>query len=1313
MGRSISHHEAAKLTKTGKNLFFNRKNCLLAFSSGSSCLCGECSSASSLPVLGHVGGSVRKGKIMGKGKTCGSALIVALGVLALLAVMGVVFLTVMQQDNRAASALNDSIICDMLTRDALQAVVASAWEPPNFPVTPGSSNNNEVDNDLDGVNDAVWVRDVFQRGEVAGAVLNPRIAVTVRSAEGFLAINAAGGAPGNAASVDEYPYARSGYWTDQLNLARALYWGSRDLQYGIPALYGEGALTADEAIALAGEIVSWRYGPDGGPGTAGMDDDFLGYLQPNTDRIDNNGNNTAAINRVTGVPFDENATVGPDGLTDDGYDRRTDDGYDGVDEGDPYSMPSFSEGVDDGMEYNPLNTIGDDTAYGDDDLADILVNTTSVSNIEQRFIDALTGMPVPRSEAQAKNAFDALRHFLTTTSIDTILNTEGAPRIPLNQWPCFADLAATASAGTVAQIDAAKRQFWATYKPTIMKIFRAGDSTSSEAQIERKALQLICNIVDAFDNDNLITDYPDDPLNPGARIYGVDRHPYINEIFVLNLSCDGIDNNNSSADPNWANNGTPLDPTDDNDWRPWAATLPTPGVTNVTIYNWDGDENDSNEDGDYTYDPCGLIDGYSQYLGMSTHKGCPTGWDPDDTAHWDDPEESDYFYVELHNPYKGALINITGWKLRIEHALSGATTTINLQPAGVGAATLQSYGYFVIGSDRTPADYADFQNLWFQKGDRIDLITSQFDTLDYGNQLVVVDSAFVPNNVHFNNRIGAFEYDESGTVKLGRQFESLERIHPRRNMWLRARDIEPGVGPRINNPELQTLGFPLGDPLAPAALSIRGNTASYGGPGGPIHMQLYKNGFPNPDGMNDDTLPFIGMPNVQNRNGHHRDTGTPAWGDRYSWWRFGLFIPNESWYFTTVADLGKFLVRGYVAIPDGTGIAGLPSLGTVPYANTDYYETYNLYNADEPAIVDLDDMKFDVFDTRNAYIFEYFTVTNPLKDGKDNNGNWNVLTDDLDGNGLPSHDWDGEGIAGVYEPAFDANNDKDDTYDPEPHVDEAEEINVVGRIDINKSPWQVLTALPLSSCKYDQPIVGHPYWEFQEGSQFTLVSAGPPFTSGASLAGDINIRAYGPDGNPYTGDETPFMSIAEVIGLPYVQDTLNPDGTNATTVTGFPYTEPDTPGNPPVPHKPNKAERDRILGSFMNLITVNAKSAGADTSAESDLFIVYITCQLTDGKDRNGKFDGELPASLVAALNADGIDNNFDGIIDGATDGIDNDGDGSTDEPDESDAFDCSLEVQKVHAERRAMAVVRRNATPADPATPQSQIVFFSWLSER
>ncbi|MCF7811161.1 hypothetical protein K9N50_09265 [bacterium] len=48
--------------------------------------------------------------------------------------------------------------------------------------------------------------------------------------------------------------------------------------------------------------------------------------------------------------------------------------------------------------------------------------------------------------------------------------------------------------------------------------------------------------------------------------------------------------------------------------------------------------------------------------------------------------------------------------------------------------------------------------------------------------------------------------------------------------------------------------------------------------------------------------------------------------------------------------------------------------------------------------------------------------------GIDNDGDWNRLTDDLDGNGVPSADWDG--------PDEDFNGDGNKLYDPEPHIDE-------------------------------------------------------------------------------------------------------------------------------------------------------------------------------------------------------------------------------------------------------------------------------------
>jgi hypothetical protein len=57
-----------------------------------------------------------------------------------------------------------------------------------------------------------------------------------------------------------------------------------------------------------------------------------------------------------------------------------------------------------------------------------------------------------------------------------------------------------------------------------------------------------------------------------------------------------------------------------------------------------------------------------------------------------------------------------------------------------------------------------------------------------------------------------------------------------------------------------------------------------------------------------------------------------------------------------------------------------------------------------------------------------------VNDGIDNDGDWVQALHDLDGNGVPSADWDG--------PFADANGDGNPLYDPEPQVDEEELDNV-------------------------------------------------------------------------------------------------------------------------------------------------------------------------------------------------------------------------------------------------------------------------------
>ncbi len=315
---------------------------------------------------------------------------------------------------------------------------------------------------------------------------------------------------------------------------------------------------------------------------------------------------------------------------------------------------------------------------------------------------------------------------------------------------------------------------------------------------------------------------------------------------------------------------------------------------------------------------------------------------------------------------------------------------------------------------------------------------------------------------------------------------------------------------------------------------------------------------------------------------------------------------------------------------------------------------------------------------RARAIFDIFTTECPWKDGKDNNGNWNPLTDDLDGDGGPS--------PGDY------------------NVDEADEVYAYGRITVNAPTTEspaVMAALPYVT--YNDATLYRPGFTdvsdvFIMGTRIARIRNAQPGkrfkTRGDFLANVIvpaldqanvtynptaSIGAFGRD----LEDNNIFQFGAGLrrVARPYEWD----------TVQAAPRTACASPLAPPpmfiLPGEANdggdlliddKTEIDTAVGALMNNISLSSDLPQEFSAAAGPGIVTYyLKVQITDGRDVDG-IDGNGPAG------------------------------NPTGDPAKVDANEPDWAEGTVIAEKKIIAVVDTSMASTDPR----RITLFNWSTE-
>ncbi len=374
-------------------------------------------------------------------------------------------------------------------------------------------------------------------------------------------------------------------------------------------------------------------------------------------------------------------------------------------------------------------------------------------------------------------------------------------------------------------------------------------------------------------------------------------------------------------------------------------------------------------------------------------------------------------------------------------------------------------------------------------------------------------------------------------------------------------------------------------------------------------------------------------------------------------------IPNDPNYkFPNVGALGNLLCVGPMR-PDTAAV-----VPTSPYtACPDPAFPYPL-DAKKINFIDPTDATY-LASGRATSIFDRFTVWCPWRDGKDNDGDWDPLVDDLDGDGGPSPG--------------------------DPHVDEDDELYVYGRVSVNQLtadgactmsalPYTVLDNTTSTFNAINGPVsdyyltvqgdawsiqdilVGLEDARFNTREDFFKLVVRPAMTLPGNFAHDGEDNHYyernaalrrvdRPD-EWGTLQATPRTSTTTNVP-PTVEMFILPRDTSISTYDGGDLLVDD------------KQEIDLTVGALMNMIALESElpQEFSQTSA-AGIVTYYVTAQLTDGRD---------------------------------VDGIDDDGDGTgITEPDWDEGT--------VLAEKRIIALVNT----ALPMTDPRRVTVFNWATE-
>jgi len=195
----------------------------------------------------------------------GVALILVLSILTVAGIMAISFAFTMQLELRSASNFIEAARASYLAEAGVKHAEAVLKEDSRDIDTFEDAWNtvfkgSDVDNDGDGQADSKWIYLYDEKGNAIG-----RYAVLIRDEAGFLPVNFA-----------------TGYNKSPLKITEG--WTPYELD--LEGFLGSFGITNPKKIAE--DILGYKYGPDGLPGVAGMDDNYNQRVF-GSDGIDNNG----------------------------------------------------------------------------------------------------------------------------------------------------------------------------------------------------------------------------------------------------------------------------------------------------------------------------------------------------------------------------------------------------------------------------------------------------------------------------------------------------------------------------------------------------------------------------------------------------------------------------------------------------------------------------------------------------------------------------------------------------------------------------------------------------------------------------------------------------------------------------------------------------------------------------------------------------------------------------------------------------------------------------------------------------------------
>jgi hypothetical protein len=235
---------------------------------------------------------------------------------------------------------------------------------------------------------------------------------------------------------------------------------------------------------LALEIVKYRYGPDGAPGVAGIDDDGDSSLSDLLhDGVDND------LDGRIDNPEELYLSVEHDGI-DNNQDGKVDDGHDGIE----------FDGVD-----NDGDGVVDETGEGIDEPDEFQADIRRPPRGDDR--PFLTVGELQNVPGITPEIYEVLQPYFTVFSASDEIYHDGAdihPSLPVNL------------ASAVDMYQALKKHF--------------------PEKNDRLLKQFAVNIVDFRDRDSVPTRFPSESGEP--EIIGTELTPYINEVWADSLTLD-------------------------------------------------------------------------------------------------------------------------------------------------------------------------------------------------------------------------------------------------------------------------------------------------------------------------------------------------------------------------------------------------------------------------------------------------------------------------------------------------------------------------------------------------------------------------------------------------------------------------------------------------------------------------------------------------------------------------------------------------------------------------------------------------------